>query len=82
MQLATALQCPKFTKEHGVCIVDQASAFAICAETPGCEYVLTTSNVAWNMRYPDAAMLGKGPLRYDSEWKSCELPAKTGTCDS
>ena len=77
MRFAAQVQCPKFTKVHGHCVVDRDAAFAICAETPDCKYVLTTTNVEWNMKFSDAAMLGKEPLNSNSEWKSCELPATT-----
>ena len=77
MRFAAPVQCPKFTKTHGHCVVDRDTAFAICAETPDCKYVLTTINAEWNMKFSDAAMLGKEPLNSNSEWKSCELPATT-----
>ena len=76
-KFATAVTCPKDTQTPGYCVVTRSAAFDICAEIPGCKYVLTTSNADWNTHYPDAAMLGKDPLSYKSEWKSCELPAKT-----
>ena len=77
MRFAAPVQCPKFTKAHGHCVVDRDAAFAICAKTPDCKYVLTTINAEWNMKFSDAAMLGKEPLNSNSEWKSCELPATT-----
>ena len=76
-KLAESILCPKFTKIAGHCIVDKDTAFGICAKTPGCKYVLTTSNGAWNMAFQNAAMLGKDPLSYNSQWTSCELPATT-----
>ena len=76
-KLADSILCPKFTKIAGHCIVDKGTAFDICSKTPGCKYVLTTSNGAWNMAFQNAAMLGKDPLSYNSQWTSCELPATT-----
>ena len=75
MRSAAPVQCPKFTKAHNDCVVDRAVAFDICADTPGCKYVLTTINAEWNSEFSDAAMLGKDPLKNNSEWKSCEIPA-------
>ena len=80
MRSAAPVQCPKFTKAHNDCVVDRAVAFDICADTPGCKYVLTTINAEWNSEFSDAAMLGKDPLKNNSEWKSCELPATTRKC--
>ena len=77
---ATPIKCPKFTKQHGQCVIDRAIAFDICAETPGCKYVLTTSNADWNIKFPTAAMLGKDPLNYSPDWKTCEISATNGKC--
>ena len=63
---------------QGYCVVDRDAAFDICAETRGCKYVLTTTNVEWNAGFPHAAMLGKDPLTYNSQWTSCEFPTTTG----
>ena len=79
-RLATTVQCPKFTKVPGHCVVERVIAYDICAETPGCKYVLTTRNAGWHLKFPNAAMLGKDPLSDNSEWKSCELPATTRKC--
>ena len=80
MSSAAPVQCPKITKARDDCVVDRATAFDICAETPGCKYVLTTINAEWNSKFPDAAMLGKHPLKNNSEWKSCELSTTTRKC--
>ena len=61
----------------GYCVVNRATAFSICAETPGCKYVLTTTDVDWNLTFQNAAMLGKDPLAYDPQWTSCELTKTT-----
>ena len=78
-KLGDAVRCPEMTKVPGLCVVERAMAFDICAETPGCKYVATTSNAKWNIKFSNAAMLGKDPLSHNPEWKSCELPATTRT---
>ena len=78
MKFADAVKCPAFTKMQGYCIVDRASSFGICAETPGCKYVLTTTDTEWNAVFPNVSMLGKDPLTYNSQWTSCEFPTTTG----
>ena len=78
MKFADAVKCPAFTKIKGYCIVDRASSFGICAETPGCKYVLTTTDAEWNAVFPNASMLGRDPLTYNSQWTSCEFPTTRG----
>ena len=78
-KLGDAIKCHNMTKTFSYCVVDRTTAFDICAKTPGCKYVLTTNDAEWNMQFPKAAMLGKDPLSYNSEWKSCELPTTTTT---
>ena len=78
MKFADAVKCPAFTKIQGYCIVERASSFGICTATPGCKYVLTTTDAEWNAVFPNAVLLGKDPLTYHSQWTSCELPTTTG----
>ena len=75
-KLGTGLLCPKYTLAPGSghCVVNVTQAFALCANTDGCKYVMTTTNVSFNKACPNCVVLGKNPLVYGKGYTSCELP--------
>ena len=68
--------CPKYTLApgSGYCVVNGTQAFALCANTSGCKYVMTTTDVSFNKSCPNCAWLGKDPLAYAENTTTCELP--------